>query len=104
MVPYNIDGEGDRGLIVTYTLGSAIGQRPAMLQLTGVNVGDGQWHNISVLRERSMVTLSVDSDEDGYSVTSKLYPHCLLIFNVLLCHACMAACISALIFKFNMLS
>ena len=86
MVPYNIDGEGDRGLIVTYTLGSGNGQRPAMLQLTGVNVGDGQWHNISVVRERSMVTLSVDSDEDGYSVTSELYIHCLLIFNLMLCH------------------
>lgn len=71
----NIDGEGERELIVTYTLGSANGERCPMLQVTGVNVGDGQWHNVSVVRERSIVTLSVDSGSDGYSVTSEFYTH-----------------------------
>ena len=75
MVPLNIDGEGERELIVTYTLGSANGERCPMLQVTGVNVGDGQWHNVSVVRERSIVTLSVDSGSDGYSVTSEFYTH-----------------------------
>jgi len=69
VVPYDIDGDGERELIVTYTLGSTKGGRSPLLQLTGVNVGDGQWHNISVVRERTVVTLAVDSDGDGYSVT-----------------------------------
>ncbi|XP_068725251.1 protocadherin-like protein isoform X1 [Montipora capricornis] len=72
VVPYNIDGKGERELIVTYTLGSASSRRSPLIQLTGVNVGDGQWHNISVVRERTIVTLSVDSDGGGYSVTERL--------------------------------
>ncbi|XP_022787640.1 protocadherin Fat 4-like [Stylophora pistillata] len=71
VVPYDIDGEGESELIVTYTLGYKDQSSP-VLQLTGVNVGNGQWHNISVVRERTHVTLSVDSDGDGYSVTEHL--------------------------------
>lgn len=74
MVPYDIEGDGERELIVTYTLGSGKeGGRPAVVQLTGVNVGDGQWHNISVLRERRLLKLSVDSDSGGYTVTGSVY-------------------------------
>ena len=74
MVPYDIEGDGERELIVTYTLGSGKGGgRPAVVQLTGVNVGDGQWHNISVLRERKLLKLSVDSDSGGYTVTGSVY-------------------------------
>lgn len=74
MVPYDIEGDGERELIVTYTLGSGKeGDRPAVVQLTGVNVGDGQWHNISVLRERRLLKLSVDSDSGGYTVTGSDY-------------------------------
>ena len=75
VVPYDIDGEGESELIVTYTLGYK-NQSSPVLQLTGVNVGNGQWHNISVVRERTHVTLSVDSDGDGYSVTGMVvtYP------------------------------
>ena len=62
-------------MIVTYRLGSTIEGRFTLLQLTGVNVGDGQWHNISVVRERTIVTLSVDSDGDGYSVTGTFVMH-----------------------------
>ena len=78
MVPYDTDGDGESELIVTYTLGSAKGGRSPVLQLSGVNVGDGQWHNISVVRDRTLVTLSVDSDGDGYSVTgtSVTLVHC----------------------------
>ena len=78
MVPYDTDGDGESELIVTYILGSANGGASSVLQLTGVNVGDGQWHNISVVRERTFVTLSVDSDADGYSVTGMFVTH---IFN-----------------------
>lgn len=78
MVPYDIDGGGESELIVTYILGSASGGSSPVLQLTGVNVGDGQWHNISVVRERTSVTLSVDSDGDGYSVTGTYVMH---VFN-----------------------
>lgn len=73
MVPYDIDGDGKRELIVTYTLGSALGSRSPVLQLTGVNVGDGQWHNISVVRDGTRVSLSVDGDGEGYSVKG-MYP------------------------------
>ena len=38
-----------------------------------MNVGDGQWHNISVLRERRLLKLSVDSDSGGYTVTGSVY-------------------------------
>lgn len=68
-MPYDTDGDGKSELIVTYTLGLK-SQSSTVVQLTGVNVGDGQWHNISVWRERRQLTLSVDSDGDGYSVTS----------------------------------
>ena len=78
MVPYDTDGDGESELIVTYILGSANGGASSVLQLTGVNVGDGQWHNISVVRERTFVMLSVDSDADGYSVTGMFVTH---IFN-----------------------
>lgn len=68
MLPYDTVGDGESELIVTYTLGLN-SRSSAVVQLTGVNVGNGQWHNISVVRERTHVTLSVDSDGDGYSVT-----------------------------------
>ena len=73
MVPYDSDGDGERKLIVTYTLGSGKGDDAAVVQLTGVNVGDGQWHNISVVRERTLLKLSVDEDGDGYSVTGSVF-------------------------------
>ena len=78
MVPYDIERDGESKLIVTYILGSASGGSSPGLQLTGVNVGDGKWHNISVVRERTFVTLSVDSDGDGYSVTGT---YVTLVFN-----------------------
>lgn len=46
-----------------------------------MNVGNGQWHNISVVRERTQVTLSVDSDGDGYSVTGIVVTRRLLLFS-----------------------
>ncbi len=81
MVPYDTDGDGESELIVTYTLGTK-GRSSPVLQLTGVNVGNGQWHNISVVRERTQVTLSVDSDGDGYSVTGMAVTHSLLPFSL----------------------
>lgn len=76
MVPYDIDGDGESEVIVTYTLGYK-NKSSSVLQLTGVNVGNGQWHNISVVRERTHVTLSVDSDGDGYSVTGIIFTYLL---------------------------
>ena len=77
-MPFDTDGDEESELIVTYTLGYK-GWPSQVLQLTGVNVGNGQWHNISVVRERTQVTLSVDTDGDGYSVTGVVVTHSLLL-------------------------
>ena len=58
LVPLNSNNE--QHLIVNYTFN--LGDSNEAIQLTSANVGDGQWHEVSVVREWKKVTLTVDTD------------------------------------------
>ena len=75
MVPFDSDEYGRSKLIVTYTIGFQ-GLSSRVVRLPNVHVGDGRWHNVSVERQRTQVVLSVDSDDEGYSITGK----CCVLF------------------------
>jgi len=50
VLPYDTDGDGESELIVTYTLGLE-SRSSAVVQLTGVNVGNGV--KLSIVEDRS---------------------------------------------------